>query len=75
VGSFKIALQKKSYFRNLFDIADKLVPVPSRKVTGYLIANPKVFLKRGLAIWGVSYLIKLNQLKGIMSLIFKTGKK
>ncbi len=75
MGSFSKALQNQSYFRNLFDIANKLVPVPSRRVSRFLIANPKVLLKKGLAVWGVSYLIKLNQLKGMLSLIFeKRGK-
>jgi len=75
MGSFQKALQNESGLKIISEIADKLVPVPSRKVTRYLISRPIILLKKGLAVWGVAYLIKLNQLRGIMSLIFKTGKK
>jgi cellulose synthase/poly-beta-1,6-N-acetylglucosamine synthase-like glycosyltransferase len=71
MGSFQMALQNKSGLKIISGIADKLVPVPSRKVSKYLITHPKVFLKKGLAIWGIAYFIKLNQLKGIVTIIFK----
>lgn len=74
-GRFKIRQQNKSPYKRIREIVTKLVPVPTKNITRYLLDNPKVLMKHGAAIWGVSYLIKLNQLRGILSLIFKTEEK
>jgi glycosyltransferase involved in cell wall biosynthesis len=76
MGILDIPRKRGAYFKIFYIVIRQLTPIPSKNILKSLIAGRKHkdFLKRFFAIWSVSYLLQLNQLAGLLSLIFKIRK-
>lgn len=68
----RIKTGTRSFVRILYAIIRLPVPIPSIRVLKLIIASRGRYL---FTVWGVSYLLQLNELASLLlSLIFKTGK-
>jgi cellulose synthase/poly-beta-1,6-N-acetylglucosamine synthase-like glycosyltransferase len=69
-----ISRQSKDYFKIFFIVIRQLIPIPSRNILKLFIARRANIIKCLFSVWGVSYLLQINGLAGLLLLVFKMRK-
>jgi glycosyltransferase involved in cell wall biosynthesis len=69
-----ISRKREDYFKIIFIVIRQLIPIPSRNILKLLIARRANIIKCLFSVWGVSYLLQINGLAGLLLLVFKMIK-